>query len=68
MRLQFPAGKLTVLRNGQNGLKMIERKLNQSPTYFLAYQGFTIAVGKRKHIVARFNRYNNALKTLAAGS
>jgi hypothetical protein len=67
MRLQFPAGKLTVVRNGENGLKMIERKLNQNPLYFLTYQGFTVRCGKKGHIARHFNRYNNALKTLSTG-
>ena len=68
MRLQFPAGKLTVLRNGIDGLKMIERKLNQNPLYFLAYQGVIVRCGQKGHIGRHFNRYNGALKTLSAGS
>ena len=68
MRLNFTAGTLKVIRSGQNGLKMIERKLNQNPLYFLSYQGFTIRCGKKGHIARHFNRYNAALKTLSAGS
>jgi len=68
MRLQFPAGKLTVLRSGQNGLKMIERRLNQSPIYFLTYQGVTLRCGQKSHIGKHFNRYNKALLTLSTGS
>ena len=66
MNLHFNGGVLKVLRN-ENGVKVIERKLNQNPIYFLVYQGSTIRMGQKRHIVRHFNRYNGALKTLSAG-
>ena len=61
MRLQFPAGALSVLKN-ELGVKVIERKLNQNPLYFVTFNGATIHCGTRKHCNRRANRYIRALR------
>lgn len=61
MRLQFPGGVLSVLKSS-HGVKLVERKLNQNPLYFVTYNGVTIHCGTRKHCARRANRYINALE------
>lgn len=67
MNLNFSSGALRVLKN-ENGIKLVARKLNQNPLYFLVYKGVTVRMGQYRHINRHFNRYNGALKTLSAGS
>lgn len=71
MRITLPAAKINVLRSayvGGSTVRLIERKLNQNPTYFVTWQGVALNVGKRKHAVRKFNEYamGQEVKTLGA--
>lgn len=61
MRLTFPGYQIRTIRtvkiHGDRTLKLVARKLNQAPIYFVVWDGVVIHAGKRKHCVDRFNAY-----------
>ncbi len=60
MRITIPASKLSTLRSanvaGLN-VKLVERKLNQNPLYFVTCNGTAINFGGKRHATRKFREY-----------